>query len=159
MYRLYGTLFVVACGILPTLPMITWMACAIAQTWGSLANVANNYVDGMRDCANLGFSCQRCQQLRGWHVRLRKLGVLLPTLPMIIWMPRTWGSLANVPNECGWRRGANMWFSSQCQRSQRLHYVDIVAIVRTRPMLPTFAKLREQMRVHVCGVGTLRKRT
>ena len=41
---------------LPTLPTITWIACAIARIWGSLANVANDY---------------------GWRER----GIFLPTLP------------------------------------------------------------------------------
>ena len=58
--------------------------------------------------ADVGFSCK-------------------PMLPMIMCMERTWGSLANVPNECGWREQCSL---ASAVPNVPTDYVDSVVIAR-----------------------------
>ena len=93
----------------------------IAIVW-RLGFLANDYVDGARE-----------------------RGVLLPT---IIWMARTWGSLANIPNEykCGWRKHvvllpARTWDS----------LANVLNTTRTDASSSMWSPLRERTQVHIRG--------
>ena len=104
--------------VLLHVPTIIWMV----RTWGSLANVANDYLNG----ANVGFSCQHCQRLFGWREW--------------VWMVRICGSLAsavaNVPND--YVDGANVGFS--CQRSE--HYANGPKFTYVRLLLANIPNVR-----------------